>query len=215
MKLGGVALHASHGSIYDALYPTQRTRFEQLLRPVEDPYGVLHRDIEGRPDGLARLAAARASKQTRDIVFVASNAHGLPVAANLIANLESFGITDNFLLGFSEETCDLVKGRLACVWSTLLDSSASRLKAANVQPLWTLWMLRHMYIGRLARLGYNPMLLDADVILLANPFPLISQHLGDYQGTCLGPTPPIRPTLCIYSFLSIYPSIHLSIYLSI
>ena len=51
-----------------------------------------------------------------------------------------------------------------------------------------LWLVRQIYVGRLARLGYNPMMLDADVVVFRDPFELIRRHLPGYQVYVLGDT---------------------------
>ena len=50
------------------------------------------------------------------------------------------------------------------------------------------WLVRQIYVGRLAAMGFSPMLLDADIVLFANPFELIRKHLPSYQLYFLGDT---------------------------
>ena len=74
-----------------------------------------------------------------------------------------------------------LRGRLACVWSTLLEPKyRARLRGAMTNEVRTMWLLRQIYFGRLVGLGYNPMLLDADVILFRDPLALIAAVLPGY-----------------------------------
>ena len=43
-----------------------------------------------------------------------------------------------------------------------------------------LWLLRFHYAARLLEHQYGVLLLDSDSIVLANPYPLIRRHLGEY-----------------------------------
>ena len=68
----------------------------------------------------------------------------------------------------------------------LLPSFAAKLRSAGTNNVRAAWLVRQIYVGRLAALGFSPMLLDADVILFHNPFELIDRHLPGYQAYFLG-----------------------------
>ena len=174
---------------YDELYPKARSAATSVtLRPVADPTSALRVDLEAAPSNLLRMAEARAD-QFRDIVLLTSDVRQLSIAANLIANLASVGVHHYILVADQASTCDKVAGRLACVWSTLLEPTYSgKLRSAATDRVRALWLMRQMYVGRLARLGYNPMMLDADVVLFRNPFALIRTYLPGYQVYVLGDT---------------------------
>ena len=190
---GGTERHrAAHPGLvlpsYDELYPEALSATSAKLRPVKDPTAALQVDLEGAPSNLLRMAEARAD-QYRDIVLLTSDVRQLNIAANLIANLASVGVHHYILVADQASTCHEVVGRLACVWSTLLEPTYSdRLRAAGTDRVRALWLMRQMYVGRLARLGFNPMMLDADVVLFRNPFELIRGHLPGYQVYVLGDT---------------------------
>ena len=142
---------------YSALYPTTRSPRVRSLRPITDPHAVLNRDVEASGmDGLERLAASRASAKTRDLVIIATNEHNVEVAANCVANLAAVGIDYYILLANKQSVCQRVQGRLACVWSSLLEPYRQRLRDANAGGMQMLWLVRQIYAGRLAILGFNP-----------------------------------------------------------
>ena len=173
---------------YDELYPKARSAASVTLRSVADPTAALQVDLEGAPSNLLRMAEARAD-QYRDIVLLTSDVRQLNIAANLIANLASVGVHHYILVADQASTCHKVAGRLACVWSTLLEPTYSgRLRGAATDRVRALWLMRQMYVGRLARLRFNPMMLDADVVLFHNPFALMRTHLPGYQVYVLGDT---------------------------
>jgi hypothetical protein len=167
---------------YSALYPTTRSPRVRSLRPITDPHAVLNRDVEASgSDGLERLAASRASPKTRDLVIIATNEHNVEVAANCVANLAAVGIDYYILLANKQSICQRVQGRLACVWSSLLEPYRQRLRDANAGGMQMLWLVRQIYASRLAVLGFNPLVLDSDSILFHNPFDVIATHLPGYQ----------------------------------
>ena len=174
---------------YDELYPKARSTVAVTLRPVADPTAALQVDLEAAPSNLLRMAEARAD-QFRDIVLLTSDVRQLSIAANLVSNLASVGVHHYILIADQASTCAKVAGRLACVWSTLLEPTyTAKLRSAATDKVRALWLMRQMYVGRLARLGYNPMMLDADVVLFRNPFALIRAHLPGYQVYVLGDQP--------------------------
>ena len=167
---------------YASLYPARRTPAAQLLSAVEDADGVLWRDVESV--GLSRLAAARANPTTRDLVIVSTDRKHLDIAVNCVANLANVGIREYIVLADSAKTCEALRGRLACVWSTLLTPFSEKLKQGATGPA-HLWLSRQIYAGRLAELGYNPMVLDSDSALFANPLALVAAHLPEYAFVAL------------------------------
>ena len=165
---------------YDELYPKARSTVAVTLRPVADPTAALQVDLEAAPSNLLRMAEARAD-QFRDIVLLTSDIRQLSIAANLVSNLASVGVHHYILIADQASTCAKVAGRLACVWSTLLEPKyRARLRGAMTNEVRTMWLLRQIYFGRLVGLGYNPMLLDADVILFRDPLALIAAELPGY-----------------------------------
>ena len=173
---------------YDELYPKARSTVAVTLRPVADPTAALQVDLEAAPSNLLRMAEARAD-QFRDIVLLTSDVRQLSIAANLVSNLASVGVHHYILIADQASTCAKVAGRLACVWSTLLEPTyTAKLRSGGTDRVRALWLMRQMYVGRLARLGYNPMMLDADVVLFRNPFALIRTYLPGYQVYVLGDT---------------------------
>mgnify|MGYP002053671146 CR=1 FL=1 len=104
-------------------------------------------------ESLMRMAEARADKD-RNIVRLTADINQLDIAANLIANLASVGVHHYILVADQGATCRKVATRLACVWSTLLEPRhTNRLRSAGTNEVRALWLVRQMYVGRLARLG--------------------------------------------------------------
>ena len=132
---------------YASLYPSRRTPAAQLLSAVEDAAGVLWRDVE--TVGLSRLAAARANPTTRDLVIVSTDRKHLDIAVNCVANLANVGIREYIVLADTAKTCEALRGRLACVWSTLLTPFSEKLKQGATGPA-HLWLSRQIYAGQLA-----------------------------------------------------------------
>ena len=167
---------------YRDIYPTPRSPTAQILRPLVDTHAVLHRDVEASgSDGLRRLVAARAHPMTHDLVLIATNEGSIDVAVNCVANLAAVGIDHYVLLASKPEVCMRVVGRIACVWSTLLEQYRERLKEAHAGGMQMLWLVRQIYAGRIAHLGFNPFVLDSDSVLFENPFEAIATHLPGYQ----------------------------------
>ena len=165
------------------LYPP-RTLPSPLIPPVTD-YTALYVDVEAIPGALGRAAAARCSPN-KDIVLMTSDLRQLDIAVNLIANLAAVGVHNYLLLGNKAGTCERVRGALACVWSSLMRPFQQKLSSAGTNEVRGNWLVRQIYTGRLAAMGFSPMLLDADVALFANPFTLIDEHLPQYQAYFLG-----------------------------
>ena len=170
---------------YADLYPHRRSPTSKVLLSVKDPHAVLQRDVEST--GLRRLAEARSSPE-KDIVLISTNKGSIQITANLVANLASVGVHHYIVLASTPELCASVSGRIACVWSTLLDPYLERLR--NVVPgpalLYRLWLLRQIYAGRLASMGFNPFMLDSDSIVFHDPFKVIAEHLPGFQLYVMG-----------------------------
>ena len=172
------------------LYPPELlpSTSPDLIRPVPDTAGVLQLDVEASPDGLRRAAAAQAYGPSKQIVLMTTNLHQLDIAVNLVANLAAVGVHHYLVVGHDPQTCKELAGRVACVWSTLMAPFRARLAKAMTNEVRSVWLIRQIYLGRLARMGFSPMLLDADVILFRNPFTLVEEHLGGHQAIFLGDT---------------------------
>lgn len=65
------------------------------------------------------------------------------------------------------------------------DSGTARYKMHAAHRLWT---LRHYYMGRLIEMRYNVLMMEADSIVLRDPFPLLRAYFGGYTAVCLHDT---------------------------
>ena len=131
--------------------------------------------------GLSRLAAARANPTTRDLVIVSTDRKHLDIAVNCVANLANVGIREYIVLADTAKTCEALRGRLACVvhpaYAILgAEAGATARRTSGY---------RGRSAGRLAELGYNPMVLDSDSALFANPLALVATHLPEYAFVAL------------------------------
>ena len=156
-----------------------------LIRPVPDVEGRLQLDVETVPGGLRRAAEAQSSPQ-REIVLLTTDSRQLDIAVNLVANLAAVDVHNYLVIGAQSDTCTKLKGMLACVWSSMMAPFRQRFARSGTNEVRTQWLIRQIFVGRLAAMGFSPMLLDADVILFANPFRLIESHLPGYQAYFLG-----------------------------
>lgn len=178
----------------EQLYPLARLVPPRYIPPVYDPRGVLTRDLESSPDALRAVADSRCSTR-RELVVSYANGASLDLVTNLVANLAAVDV-HHYVVITDEKTCrEKMANKLACVWTSLL--LQPRLKAMlskipqfalrhGVDSVRLSWLTRLIYLGRLSQLGFSTMLLDADVILNANPFPLVEKHLPNYQLLLMG-----------------------------
>ena len=155
--------------------------------PALTPHPALGVDVDQTPNGLRRAAEARCSPE-KDIVLVTTDLNQLDIAVNLLANLADVGVPHYLLITNDDKTCRTISDKLACVWTSLMTQFKPKLREAGTNAVRALWLMRQIYLGRLARMGFNPMLLDADVVLFRNPFPLVRAHLPGYQAIFLGDT---------------------------
>ena len=144
------------------------------------------KDVHANPKLFDRVAqdVAKRSFNGREVVLLTSNAEGLPLAINLIANLASFGHRHSLLLADRASTCALLTSEAppACIHSSLLrtgkDGRVLRQYVSNA--VWTLWLQRYLYFRRLIALGLSPLLLDADVVLFRDPYPFLHGTMANY-----------------------------------
>ena len=176
--------------LYPAPYDSVTRR--HIIPVLGTKNGALLRDIEQGPnsgwDALRSAAEAQCSPE-RELVLLTTDSHHLDIAVNLVANLAAVGVHNYLVLADRRETCMRLKDKLACVWSTLiLPRFQKKLMEAMTNNVRAQWLVRQIYVGRLAAMGFSPMLLDADIVLFANPFELIRKHLPSYQLYFLGDT---------------------------
>ena len=173
------------------LYPPPYPTLTPLIRPIARHEPRLQRDMEEVVGdwSLLRAAAEARCSPSGQLVLLTTDMNQLDIAVNLIANLAAVGVHHYLVLASSAETCAALVGTLACVWSTLLlPTFRPKLRSAATNDVRAQWLVRQIYVGRLAAMGFSPMLLDADVVLFANPFELIDTHLPGYYAYFLGDT---------------------------
>ena len=133
-------------------------------------------------DRVARTVAGR-SYNGKELILLTTNTEGLPLVVNLIANLAQLGHTHVLLLADNENTCNMLTSTSppACLYSSILRSEYPRgLRAYVSNSVWILWLQRYLYFLRCMRLNLNPLLLDADIVLFHDPYPLLKGPLANY-----------------------------------
>ena len=171
---------------YSELYPPPRSGATRVL-PSLQPHPALGVDVDQTVNGLRNAAGTRCSPE-RDIVVITTDWKQLDIAVNLVANLADVGVHHYLVITNSEDLCRTISDKLACVWTSVMTQYKQKLREAGTNVVRALWLVRQIYLGRLIRMSFNPMLLDADVVLFRNPFPLIRAHLPGYQAIFLGDT---------------------------
>lgn len=123
------------------------------------------------PGGVGRalsLYKAEAGSAWPDVVLVTANAAGLPSALTLRRSLLSVGGPLAFVLSPNADVCE-PSTSWPCGYSVRFSA-------------WTRWdellRLRQYYLARFFLEGANVMQLDSDVIVIANPFPLLHAQYG-------------------------------------
>ena len=132
---------------------------------------------------VAALEVAQRSFNSKELILLTSNADGLPLVINLVANLAQIGHKHALILADSPNTCGLLKddSAPACLHSTVLrDTYPHALRIYVSNPVWILWLQRYLYFRRAMTLGLNPLLLDADVVLFHDVYPLFHGPLVNY-----------------------------------
>jgi hypothetical protein len=142
--------------------------------------GTVHRVYEE----VAADVAGR-SFNGKEVVLLTSNTDGLPLVINMIANLAQFGHRHALVLADGVATCHKLRAPRppACVWSSALTEHNDALRRYLPQRMWLLWLQRYITLLRFTQLGYNTLLLDADVVLFRDPYPYFKGVLGNY--TCI------------------------------
>ena len=168
----------------DDLYP-----FHESVRipTISNAAGVFQLDVEKVPNGLRRAAEAQCST-SKQLVLISTDLVQLDFTVNLVANLVSVGVPHYLVLSSTSPPCHALDGKLACVWSSLMDPFQRKLRLAQTNAVRAMWIIRQIYLGRLAAMGFSTMLLDADVAIFANPFAMVDQHLPRYAAFVLGDT---------------------------
>ena len=133
-------------------------------------------DLDSR-SGLRAAVAARAVRG--EIATFTSNVLGLTAAANMALQLRRHGILQHMVLADARETCDVGASRwswLGCGWSAGLPGFEAKYSAGvggSTTHLWSLWSAKWLLVARLTELRVNVLALDTDMMLQANPYPLL------------------------------------------
>ena len=142
--------------------------------------GPYYGDLEG-PGELER--AVRLVSSDGELVLLHGNEFRLRMLVNLVAELNSHGLYNALLLGFTSALCDglRVRGAIGCAHSSYMYTGAlaERAQAWGLRPNYRAWLQKFHYMRRFLEMRVNVLALDSDVILLANPYPPLRGAFGD------------------------------------
>ena len=133
--------------------------------------------------GLRDAVAARTVN--KEIATFTSNLAGLSSAANMALQLRRFGHYQHMVLGDTRETCLAGRSRypwLGCGWSSGLPGFEEKYAngiGGSTAKLWSLWSAKWLLVARLTELRVNVLALDTDMMLQADPYPLLHSHPMD------------------------------------
>lgn len=134
-------------------------------------------DLDSR-DGLRAAVAARSVRS--EIVTFTSNVGGLAAAANMALQLRRHRILHHMVLADARSTCITGSARwpwLGCGWSSGLpgfEAAYANGVGGATAHLWSLWSAKWLLVARLTELRINVLALDTDMMLQANPYPLLT-----------------------------------------
>jgi len=114
-----------------------------------------------------------------DIVLLTSDRRGVRLAANTALQLRRFGIAHTLVLMGAEVDCGHAQAEyawLAAGWSRGL-RGFGRYKGTGFSQsdvdLWALWSAKWLVLARLVELRASVLALDTDMLVLADPYPLL------------------------------------------
>ena len=161
----------------------------------------MQNDLEA--PGVLITALKECSRGREVIVTITDRIHSR-WALNLQHNLHSLGLPYALVIADSGPTCDAFRARLplmraaCCAHSSYMRSEpglAAGLKAYNVHPnhVYHLWWQRWHYAAAGVAAGYNMLMLDADISLRADPYPLLRTLSHSHALVTIPPLPRTAP----------------------
>lgn len=156
----------------DAQQPAPSRTADVLLLGGVGPF-----DLDTRR-GLRAAVAARTV--AHEIVTLTSNVNGLAAAANMALQLRRHGILQHMVLADERATCEAGNARwawLGCGYSAGLPGFERAYRdgiGGSTAHLWSLWSAKWLLVARLTELRVNILALDTDMVLQANPYPLLN-----------------------------------------
>ena len=124
-----------------------------------------------------------------DIVLLTSDRRGVRLAANTALQLRRFGIAHTLVLMGAEADCGHAQAEymwLAAGWSSGL-RGFGRYKGTGFSQsdvdLWALWSAKWLVLARLVELRASVLALDTDMLVLADPYPLLRVRRRDETDT--------------------------------
>ena len=155
-------------------------------------HDLLYRDIHAPIDLLPAVAKAR--HWQGELILLISTLEFWDMATNVVMQLKALGMQHYIVVGNQEAATFAARSRrVAAVWSSLFERF-NRL-APNGEPSANafyglashrqLWFIRQHYVARLIGLQYNTLLLEADVIVMREPYSLLHRHFADYAALSL------------------------------
>ena len=131
-------------------------------------------------DSLTGLSAAiSAVAEGDELILYTSDWNAIGWAVNLVRQLAVHSLDRRaLLLADKRSTCERALGTwpwLWCGWSRGIPGfERYAVAGAGVIELWTLWSAKWLVLARLVEQRVNVLMTDADVLLLASPYPLLT-----------------------------------------
>lgn len=145
------------------------------------------------PERRAHAFATRASDDG-ELIFLLTDERRLRLALNLLLNLEEFELYHHVVVASTSAVCSELWARarriglsLGCVTSSFLRRGMSARTDAGLDAygfaddhVYHLWWARWFVLSAALELGYRVLLLDTDVAIRANPYPLLHGALAHH-----------------------------------
>ena len=141
--------------------------------------------------GLRRAATLAGTR--RELILTTSDWNGVGSAVNLGRQLARFGLDRQLLLqADTESTCKRVAAVwpwLACGYSHGIPGFSARYASLGMPlvNMWNLWSAKWLTLARLCELGLNVMMMDSDILVLADPYRLLHHPPLDKYALILPP----------------------------
>ena len=118
---------------------------------------------------------------SREVILFTSDWTGIVPAVNLVQQLSAWSLDARMLLlADVERTCSRTARawpliRIACGWSRGIPGFRERYGSTygSVVGLWTLWSAKWLVLARLVERRANVLMLDSDMMVSTNPYPLL------------------------------------------
>ena len=153
-----------------------RASAEAAAATVRSPF-----DLDSAEGIDGALRATGVDNTSREVILFTSDWTGIVPAVNLVQQLSAWSLDARMLLlADVERTCSRTARawpliRIACGWSRGIPGFRERYGSTygSVVGLWTLWSAKWLVLARLVERRANVLMLDSDMMVSTNPYPLL------------------------------------------